>query len=170
MLSNHYPLATGTQHTWLIASLVFLMGVSIRHYFNQNHARAGNPTWTWLVTALIFIVLMWLSIAPALRDDTATAALSPQAERFAQAQGFDAVHDIVVGRCSMCHAAEPGYPGLWWAPKGVVLETEAQIAMAARQIYLHSAVSHAIPPANLSWMEQEERDGIAAWYRAATQG
>ena len=170
MLSNHYPLATGTQHTWLIASLVFLMGVSIRHYFNTNHARAGNPTWTWAVTAVIFVILMWLSVAPAIREDQASAALSPQAERFAQAQGFDAVHDIVVGRCSMCHAAEPGYPGLWWAPKGVVLETEAQIASAARAIYLQSAVSHAMPPANLSWMEQAERDAIAAWYRAATRG
>ena len=27
MLSNHYPLAFATQYTWIIASLVFLMGV-----------------------------------------------------------------------------------------------------------------------------------------------
>jgi uncharacterized membrane protein len=25
----------------------------------------------------------------------------------------------------MCHAAEPGWEGLHWPPKGVVLETEA---------------------------------------------
>jgi uncharacterized membrane protein len=34
MLSNHYPLAFATPWNWLIASLVFLMGVTIRHYFN----------------------------------------------------------------------------------------------------------------------------------------
>jgi len=37
MLSNHYPLAFATQHSWIIAALVFLMGVTIRHYFNTMH-------------------------------------------------------------------------------------------------------------------------------------
>ena len=31
MLSNHYPLAFASQYNWLIAGLVFLMGVTIRH-------------------------------------------------------------------------------------------------------------------------------------------
>ncbi len=47
MLSNHYPLVFATQYNWLIASLVFLMGVTIRHWFNTKHARKGNPHWTW---------------------------------------------------------------------------------------------------------------------------
>ncbi|HCP18941.1 MAG TPA: cysteine desulfurase, partial [Alphaproteobacteria bacterium] len=50
MLSGHYPLAFATEYSWLIASLVFLMGVTIRHYFNSRHARAGNPNWTWAAT------------------------------------------------------------------------------------------------------------------------
>ncbi|MEL6964233.1 MAG: urate hydroxylase PuuD, partial [Pseudomonadota bacterium] len=33
MLSNHYPLAFATEYKWVIASLVFLMGVTIRHWF-----------------------------------------------------------------------------------------------------------------------------------------
>mgnify|MGYP002142381953 CR=1 FL=1 len=61
MLSNHYPLAFGTQFNWIIAALVFLMGVTIRHWFNTVHARKGEPHWTWLVTALLFIAIMWLS-------------------------------------------------------------------------------------------------------------
>ena len=48
MLSNHYPLAFGHPVNWIIASLVFLMGVTIRHWFNTRHARKGDPTWTWL--------------------------------------------------------------------------------------------------------------------------
>jgi len=64
--------------------------------------------------------------------------------RFAEAEGFDEVHDIVLGRCSMCHAAEPAWEGLLWAPKGVRLETEGQIARAAREIYLQAGVSHGI--------------------------
>ena len=38
MLSNHYPLIFATEYNWLIASLVFLMGVTIRHWFNSKHA------------------------------------------------------------------------------------------------------------------------------------
>ena len=69
MLSNHYPLAFATQFNWIIASLVFLMGVTIRHYFNSKHARAGNPTWTWLATAVIFMVIVWLSTAQSIMGD-----------------------------------------------------------------------------------------------------
>ncbi len=43
MLSNHYPLAFGTPYAWIIACLVFLMGVSIRHSFNSMHSRNGKP-------------------------------------------------------------------------------------------------------------------------------
>ena len=28
------------------------------------HARKGNPTWTWLVAAILFVVIMWLSTVP----------------------------------------------------------------------------------------------------------
>lgn len=168
MLSNHYPLAFATQHTWIIASLVFLMGVTIRHYFNSLHARSGNPTWTWAVTAMIFIAIIWLSTAPMFREGEPEEAQGA-ALRFAEAEGFDAVHDIVLGRCSMCHAAEPVWDGLSWPPKGIRLETEHQIALQARAIYLQAGVSHAMPPANLSYIEDEERAQIVAWYQAATR-
>lgn len=165
MLSNHYPLAFGTQYTWIIASLVFLMGVTIRHYFNSNHARTGNPTWTWAVTAVIFILIMWLSIAPAMRSEEQVSDLSGRAAQLAAAPDFADVHSIVAGRCSMCHAEQPVYPGINWAPRGLMLETEAQVARAATLIYLQSARSHAMPPANLSWMEDDERALIRRWYQ-----
>ncbi len=166
MLSNHYPLAFASEMNWLIAALVFLMGVTIRHYFNSIHARQGNPTWTWAATALLFIAVMWLSTAPMFRA-TEPQEASGAALRFAEADGFDQVHDIVLGRCSMCHAAEPAWEGLLWAPKGVRLETEHQIATAAKQIYLQSGLTHAMPPANLSYMRPEERTQIVTWYRNA---
>ena len=50
------------------------------------------------------------------------------------------------------------------APKHVFLETTADIALQA--IYLQSGVSHAMPPANVSWME-DERLLIRQWYRNA---
>ncbi|KHA50792.1 urate hydroxylase PuuD [Sulfitobacter geojensis] len=167
MLSNHYPLAFASEANWIIASLVFLMGVTIRHYFNTIHMRKGDPIWTWLVTAILFIVIMWLSTAPMFRADEPVEARGA-ALRFAQADGFENVQNIVTGRCSMCHAAEPVWDGMHWPPKGVRLETEHQIAMAAKQIYLQAGLTHAMPPANLSYMQESERAEIVAWYRAAT--
>ncbi|MEO1734436.1 MAG: urate hydroxylase PuuD, partial [Pseudomonadota bacterium] len=159
MLSNHYPLAFATEHNWIIASLVFLMGVTIRHYFNTRHARAGNPTWTWAATALIFLAIVWLSTAPmyAPLNEEDARALTPQEQKLVAADGFSEAHDIVLGRCSMCHAREPVWQGILWAPKGVLLETEADVARNARAIYLQSGVSHAMPPANITYMEADDR-------------
>ena len=169
MLSNHYPLIFATPYNWLIASLVFLMGVTIRHWFNSKHARRGNPHWTWFVTAVIFILIAWLSSArpPDAPDE---AALQGAALTYASANGFDEVVSIVQGRCSMCHAAEPSWQGMYWPPKAVVLETPAQIAQAARRIYLQAGITHAMPPANLSYMEPTERAAIVDWFRAAGRG
>lgn len=164
MLSNHYPLAFASEWNWVIASLVFLMGVTIRHWFNTHHARKGNPHWTWAVTLLIFIAIVWLSVAPAAQREAVVIA------RFAEAKGFTDVHDIVLGRCSMCHAAEPVWSGLLWAPRGVALETEADLTRHARAVYLQAGISHAMPPANLSYMQEDERAAIVAWYRAAIGG
>jgi uncharacterized membrane protein len=169
MLSNHYPLVFATQWNWVIASLVFLMGVTIRHWFNTRHARAGNPHWTWAVTVVLFLTIAWLSTAP-MRSAPQEAALSGPAAVLAAAEGFPEVVGIVQGRCSMCHAAEPVWEGLHWPPKGVVLETEAQIAAEARRIVLQAGLSHAMPPGNLTWMEPEERAALVAWWRSARQG
>jgi uncharacterized membrane protein len=169
MLSNHYPLAFATEWNWLIASLVFLMGVSIRHYFNTMHATGSGPTWTWLATVILFILIAWLSTAPGSQREE-LAGLSPLQARFAEADGFTEVANTVRGRCSMCHAAEVFWPGLHRAPKGVVLETDAEIAAHAREIYLQAGRSHAMPPGNITGIEPAERRAIIDWYLGATAG
>ena len=163
MLSNHYPLAFGTEYNWVIASLVFLMGVTIRHYFNSMHARSGKPTWTWAVTIIIFLIIMWLSTVPKILN-TNISKIPKSSERFLESQEFENVQDIILTRCSMCHAAEPGYMGIHTAPKNVLLETKEQIARYARDIYLQAGRSNAMPPANVSWMEKDERALLVKWY------
>ena len=171
MLSNHNPLAFGTDYNWIIAALVFLMGVTIRHYFNTRHARKGSPNWTWAVTAILFILIAWLSTAP-LRYDTWEESdarpLTPTEQKFENAEGFEDVASVIPGRCSMCHAREPFYDGIRNAPKGMLLETDHDIARAATQIFLQAGVTHAMPPANVSYMEDDERRMIVEWYRNAT--
>jgi uncharacterized membrane protein len=171
MLSNHYPLAFATEYNWIIAALVFLMGVTIRHYFNSIHSRSGNPTWTWLATAILFVLAAWLSTVPKFsaggEANAAAATISARQLQFMNARGFQQAAETVQGRCSMCHAQEPVWEGLIVAPKGVVLETETEIAGQAREIYLQAGRSHAMPPGNLSNMTEAERKMLVQWYEQA---
>jgi len=167
MLSNHYPLAFGTEFNWVIASLVFLIGVVIRHYFNTVHARKGNPTWTWLVAAVLFMIMIWLSTVPKVL--TGEDKLSQADAVFVASAHFPGVRDTVLGRCAMCHGAETSYEGVYLAPKGVMLDTDARIASHAREIYLQAGRSHAMPPGNLTGVTPEERALLAAWYEEATR-
>mgnify|MGYP002621500988 CR=1 FL=1 len=165
MLSNHYPLAFATEFNWVIAALIFLIGVLIRHYFNTVHARKGNPHWTWGAAAVLFIVVMWLSTAPKVL--TGEEKVSAGAQALMASAHFPAVRDTVMGRCAMCHAAEPAWEGVRFTPKDVALETDAQIAERAREIYLQAGRSHAMPPGNVSAMTKEERALIVTWFEEA---
>jgi len=167
MLSNHYPLAFGTQFNWVIASIIFIIGVLIRHYFNTVHARKGNPHWTWGAALVLFIVVMWLSTVPKVL--TGEPKLSATGERFVASAHFPAVRDTVMGRCAMCHAAEPGWDGIRAAPKGVAFDNETEIAEHAREIYLQAGRSHAMPPGNVSGMTAQERALIVAWFEEASR-
>jgi uncharacterized membrane protein len=167
MLSNHYPLAFATAYNWVIAALVFLMGVTIRHWFNTTHARKGRPTWTWIVTLIIFIVIIWLSTVPKVLTGEDTAEVSPAFQQFAANAHFPAVKDAISTRCSMCHAAEPVYEGINRAPKGVMLENDAEIAAHAREIYIQAGRSHAMPPGNITDMTNDERKLVTAWFESA---
>ena len=167
MLTNHYPLAFATEYNWIIASLVFLMGVTIRHYFNSMHAGKGQPHWTWGATTIIFIVIMWLSSNPIYGDYDWQEEVSVPVhlEHVVAAAGFEDVRNVVAGRCSMCHHAEPSWDGMLWPPKAVRLDNDAEIAKHAREIYLHAGLSHAMPPGNITFMEPEERAMIVSWFR-----
>lgn len=170
MLSNHYPLSFGTEYAWIIASLIFLTGVTIRHYFNTLHKTGAGPHWTWAVTVLLMVLIAWLSsVRPTETvEDAEARALTVHEQKFASAQGFGDAYDIILGNCSMCHAREPFWEGIRWAPKGVYLETEGDVARHADQIYLQAGVSHAMPPPNaIRTMTLEHREKIIAWVREA---
>ena len=167
MLSNHYPLAFATEHSWIIASLIFLTGVTIRHYFNTMHKTGKGPHWTWLATALLMILIAWLSTVPGgdSYDEAEARAMTPFEQKFAASEHFEDAYFAVVGNCSMCHAREPSWDGIRWAPKNVLLETESDVARHADQIYLQAGVTHAMPPPNAIEMDPDARAAIVAWVR-----
>jgi len=157
MLSNHYPLLFATRYNWLIVAIVLLIGPVIRHFFNSRHEGKGSPWWTWGVAAAGMALIAWLSAAgPRV---TTTGALPPPPK-------FKQVSNIVLSRCSMCHAAEPVWDGIAAAPKGIMLDSDEQIRRHARLIELYAVRSQAMPPGNITDMTPKERLTLASWFAA----
>jgi uncharacterized membrane protein len=165
MISNHYPLSFAARWNWLIVAVVIVVGAVIRHFYNMRHAGRPSPWWTWGVATAGMALVVWLSAAPPLAEDTSAlagdqSAVAPDAVAFAE------VENIVLSRCSMCHAAEPLWAGIAAPPKGVRLDTAELIRKHADQIRLQATLTHAMPPANLTELSPEERRILAAWIAA----
>lgn len=155
MVSNHYPLFFATQYNWLIVAIVLMVGPLIRHFFNSRHAGKGSPWWTWIAAALGMAAVIWLSMAgPRLAEES---AVPPATVSVAEAE------DVILTRCSMCHAQAPVWDGIPAPPKGVRLDSPAEIAQHAHLIELQAVRSSAMPPGNVTMMTAEERGILAAW-------
>ena len=72
---------------------------------------------------------------------------------------FAQVNEIVMSRCSMCHAAEPVWAGIAAAPKGIRLDNPAAIRLHARVIAINAARSSAMPPGNVTEMTDGRAPG-----------
>ena len=156
MLSNHYPLAFGTEYSWIIASLIFLTGVTIRHYFNTMHKTGKGPHWTWAVTVLLMILIAWLSTANTWDGDydaLEARALTGNEQHFVSADGFEDAYNIVRGNCSMCHAREPVWEGMHWPQKGWFWEHRATLpAMLIKSICMLVSAMRCHRPMPCKWM------------------
>ncbi|MEM8754682.1 MAG: urate hydroxylase PuuD [Pseudomonadota bacterium] len=162
MLSNHYPLAFATEWSWVIAVLVMAMGGVIRHWFNRHHAREAPPHWCWPAAGALFAAIVALSLAGPGEppEEEASAGPSP----LLASAHWPEVEEIMLSRCSMCHAAEPVWDGIAHAPKDVALETPEDIAAHAAEIYAQAARSRAMPPGNVTYISPGERAILAKWY------
>jgi uncharacterized membrane protein len=160
MISDHYPLMFGTRYNWLIFTVVLVIGFLIRHFYNRRHAELANPWWTWAVAAAGVAVIAWLSWAGSRQSPEAAQKVLPHAT-------FADVQEIVLSRCSMCHAAEPMWEGIVTAPRGVRLDNEAEIRRHARDIEVYAILTHTMPPDNVTEISDADRARLAAGLQAA---
>jgi len=158
MISNHYPLLYGTRFNWIIVAIILALGPVIRHFFNEGHAGRKSPWWVWGVAAAGVIAILFLSAAGP--REAKTSALSAQPT-------LANVEEIVMSRCSMCHAAEPVWAGIVTAPKGILLDAPEHIHRNIRLIGRVAAWSNAMPPGNITEMTSEERAILAAYIEQA---
>jgi uncharacterized membrane protein len=151
MISNHYPITFGQPHAWLVLVAILLLAAYVRHFFNLRHK--GRTVWAIPVTAALATLALAAAIAPA-KPNAARTFTFPEVQR------------VIAVRCTVCHAENPAQPGFSVAPKGLLLETAAQIAANAQKINEQAVVTRAMPIGNLTQMTDAERAVLAAWIAA----
>jgi uncharacterized membrane protein len=148
MLSNHNPLAFATKFNWVIIAFLLVAGAAIRHFFNERHAGRKEPFWCWWVAAACGVAIVLLSLAGAPEEDAKLAELPATRMQLVE---------TVQTRCAMCHTAQPAWPGLAHAPRGVRLDSEAEILRHLSDVRAQAGLSRAMPPGNLTEMTSAER-------------
>ena len=164
MIGGHYPAVFATDYAWAILALVLIIGAVIRHFFNTKHRGLAPPWWTWLIAAILtgFAIALSYLGAPNMEYDK-TAHASPMDLQ-------NASIELVIERCSSCHAREPSWDGLAFAPNGIYLENKSDVLRHVDDIFWQVAASHAMPPGQVIWIEDEERAMLAAWRNMINHG
>ena len=162
MISNHYPLIYATKYSWIIISIVLIIGALIRHFFNIKHSGAKPPYWVCIPIIILGAIVFYISDLgkPKLNNIKNTANLI----ELIPEKTLVSAQEIIVSKCSMCHAKEPLWENMRNAPKLVNLETSTDIINNIDNIYKQSVLSYAMPPGNISFLEENERSLINQLY------
>ncbi len=162
MISNHYPLIYATKYSWMIISIILIIGALIRHFFNIKHTGAKPPYWVCVPIIILGSIIFYISDLgkPKLNNLKNTATLI----ELIPEKTMVSAQEIIVSKCSMCHAKEPLWENMKNAPKLVNLETPTDIINNIDNIYKQSVLSYAMPPGNISFLEDNERSLINQLY------
>ena len=162
MISNHYPLIYATKYSWIIISIILIIGALIRHFFNIKHTGAKPPYWVCVPIIILGSIIFYISDLgkPKLNNIKNTATLI----ELIPEKTMLSAQEIIVSKCSMCHAKEPLWENMKNAPKLVNLETPTDIINNIDNIYKQSVLSYAMPPGNISFLEENERSLINQLY------
>ena len=162
MISNHYPLIYATKYSWIIISIILIIGALIRHFFNIKHTGAKPPYWVCVPIIILGSIIFYISDLgkPKLNNIKNTATLI----ELIPEKTMVSAQEVIVSKCSMCHAKEPLWENMKNAPKLVNLETSIDIINNIDSIYKQSVLSYAMPPGNISLLEDNERSLINQLY------
>jgi len=167
MLSNHYGFITGHEDRLALLLLIMVGGALIRHFFVQMHgyklARVGHP-WPYLVAGLALLVAAIAVSVPVPKAPSAVGAPAastsgtPSAAPMATGNTLR-IQQIVSQHCLQCHGAAVQM-------KNVRLDSPEELQRHALAMYQQVAVLRAMPMNNLIQMSDEERQVVAAWFKA----
>lgn len=150
MVSQHYPMTYGHGLQWAILAGLFVVGVAVRHWFNVRNQDRG-VWWLLPVAALALLALVFVT-----RPSSSTLlGEGPVSD--------EAVQAIIDRRCSVCHAAEPSYPGIIVPPADIVLDSPEALRTYAERIQAVVVLTETMPLGNVTGMTREERAVLGRW-------
>ena len=155
MISNHYAGLYGHEWNWVLLLMISVAGALVRVWFVQRHKGNANPL--VLASGLVMLALTALVSLPRPTVDIGPAA------------SFTEVQPVFQARCQPCHATKPTQEGFSAPPKGVILETQAEIRARAAMINQQVWTSRVMPPGNLTNITDDERRLIARWIKGGAQ-
>jgi uncharacterized membrane protein len=151
MVSPHYPFLSTHPQSWLIVTLIILIGALTRHFFNRAEAgdEFGSYIWTVFVATFLVMVAIYLT-AP-------TKVMATGSVGDTDALKISETH------CVTCHARRPSHEAFKEAPKNVTLETVADLKRFAPLIQTQAVANKAMPLGNETKMTQDERNKLGQW-------
>ncbi len=175
MLSIHFGAAFTHPHNWAILAGFMAAGALIRQFFVVWHS--GSRAWGWLALGAAMLIALGAMLAPTPSPPVATppptTTATPETPVVDSAATVPAVPDtayiqtLAAKHCVNCHSAKPTLMPL--APKGMMLDTPAQLDLHAAIIRQQVVVLKIMPPGNLTGMSDDERAAIARWADAPRQ-
>ncbi|WP_341704029.1 urate hydroxylase PuuD [Ferrovibrio sp.] len=157
MISNHYPVTYGHPYGWVILAIVMIIGGLVRHFFNlKNQGRGLRYEFLAIAFLLTVGLVFFTHWDPRHRDIGIEVTVED-------------VQKIAAARCTPCHAAKPTFDGIAEAPKGVLLETPAELRRFAALIRQQAVRTETMPPGNATEMTEEERQMLGAWIAAGAK-
>ena len=167
MLSNHYGFITGHEDRLVLLLLIMVGGALIRHFFVQMHGyklgRVGHP-WPYLVAGLALLVAAIAVSVPVPKAPSAVVAPAATTSGNSTAAPMVTantlrIQQVVSQHCLQCHGAAVQM-------KNVRLDSPEELQRHALAMYQQVAVLRAMPMNNLTQMSDEERQTVAAWFKA----
>ncbi|MBN8944688.1 MAG: urate hydroxylase PuuD [Rhizobiales bacterium] len=158
MVSNHYPMLYGHPAQWLVVAFIVVCGALVQHTLNRHEAGDPWQSYGWAVpVAAVALVCMIFVTAQRPQLDLAGAGQVSEARAL----------ELAARHCGACHARQPKHAGFTEAPKGVTLETAADLRRFSGAIVQQSVQSKAMPLGNETGMTDHERAELGAFLASA---
>ena len=152
MMSNHFPMLTGSPINWLLLAALSACGIMIRHFFNLRHKGEINHGLA-VASAAVFVFTMLIAIDVQHRAEQAPSAEVP----------FATARAIVDRHCIMCHAAHPTHAGISVPPAGLDFTRDVVLRGNASRVLLQAVTTKTMPLGNETGMTDAERATLGAW-------
>ncbi|MGV6851601.1 MAG: urate hydroxylase PuuD [bacterium] len=148
MISNHFPSTYGNAHSWVVLSLLVIVGVAVRHWFNLK-GKGQKSVWLLPLAILIMGFLVYYTRPVSLEG-------RPQVSDAA-------VMTLVQKHCIACHSQTPSSAIFSSAPKGVMFDDIEQIKRQSALIKAQAVQAKIMPLGNSTGMTEQERQKLGAW-------